>query len=376
MPTIFPSTQKQLDALLTQDRTLPIFYWPLATPPQQNPAYTPLRTMVPKGFQFKFRELLHAIGCKLVQLPITSENDAVSAAQFYLRILDLTRSDLGLVSNIEPDFKTNRTMELGTGMACLFVWKCWSVPWDQLAPIRGPGKRYDYRCVTPSGWRGIIEAKGATSKGTQKRQVNDGLKKKRAHHKRKERHDIELIVSTLIQERSNSSITVADPPFDAPSDTFGPHSEQYFRLRNWSKILAFSGAGDLAWTYYEKAGQFVYGRPPSLQRRRWGVTWRSAELRPPDTITVGTVKYVGTWFTSPLQRGRRNHDDISAVPSHGGPSLSVFQGVRGDLFERLAKGGADGGEPIRFRAQIAESTSGYQVSVFEDGSAMAVRMGR
>lgn len=361
-------TQSLLDATLDRARSLPVSLHAAAPPSSQNKVYAPVHDLVRTTFSFTLRELLHATGCKLASVPQREQDEAVRSAYLYLKILDHTRNDLGFARHIESDLLTNRSMELGIGLACLLVWKCWRIPWDQLAPIPGPGKRCDYRGVTASGLKAVFEAKGATRRSTQQRQIRHGLEKKAAHHARRQRFDIELVISLLIQKLSiGSAVVVADPPFDVPEDTFAPWSEKHFRLRHWAKLLAFAGATTLARDYRRIARNLVEPQlfPAHPKRSR----------RPQLALIYGSAgTYAGTWYdswVSPKDASARSRLQ-SLIPRE--PSVEVFQGLRVELLEALVEG-LDGGRYVAFESLTTDAEGAFRISQFEDGSAMAFRAG-
>ena len=62
-------------------------------------------------------------------------------------------------------------------MMCLIAERYFGIPWDQLGPLPGQGKRFDYRGITGQ-LQCIFEAKGTSHSANQNAQINSGLDKK------------------------------------------------------------------------------------------------------------------------------------------------------------------------------------------------------
>lgn len=75
------------------------------------------------------------------------------------------------------DFQGFYSEGLGVGFTCIIANRSLSIPWDQLEPIPGPNRRFDYRGNSPN-LRCIFESKGTKYRRNQHGQIEDGLKKK------------------------------------------------------------------------------------------------------------------------------------------------------------------------------------------------------
>lgn len=218
-------TQQQLDQLLNRRHTFPVEVDALGPLPA-TAAYSPLKNIEHRGFSFAAQTLLHAIGCKTTPLPRSQQDECLRSAHLFTHVLDLEQVPLCFIGKL-GDLQTNRSMELGIGMTCLFAHRHWAIPWDQLQPIPGRGLRFDYRGRgrlpdggTRAGKRrrvinAIFESKGTKYRASQSKQVIHGRKKKAAHHRRGDRFDVELIVSTHVGSSGQKPrILIADPPMD------------------------------------------------------------------------------------------------------------------------------------------------------------------
>jgi hypothetical protein len=265
---------------------------------------------------------------------------------------------------------------MGVGVVCLIASDHLGFPWDQLGPIPGRGKRFDYRARSRDR-SGILEAKGTQYRNNQESQIKDGLAKKAAHHAAGERYDFELIVSTHVGGRHNQPrILLADPPSDDLEWEFSPQGDNFYRLRHYVRALQFAGAPDLARLLYLESND-----PRQQELRRYDRAYQHTRT-PQARVRIGDDDYVGTFFKS-------------AVPEHGhryahlrerrvrrapiDPRLTLFQGLRASRFDTIRSGeveslelDADTAMPILY--SIARVDTGERASIFTDGTAFFVTL--
>lgn len=317
-------------------------------PIPQTPAYAPIQQITRTGFSFKFIKLLHAIGCKTASLPSSDRTECVRSAYLFTKLLRLTdQGNIYLKELHDPDLQTPRSQELGIGMLCLFAREHWKIPWDALEPIPGQGKRFDYRGQTKS-LKAIFEAKGTRHRKNQQKQIADGLSKKQAHRKRGEKHDIELIISTHIGgHRDRSRLLLADPEFPDDGFSFGPKSDDFFKLRHYARVFHFIGAPSLGFQLRQEA-DLIYrsARGPSFPFAD-ALMGRSFQRRPDTPLVLtehaaGGSLFLGTWYDSwrPSQEGTPQETDfINIKLQEFQPAIRVFQGVRADLVQDIERQG-------------------------------------
>jgi hypothetical protein len=112
-----------------------------------TPVFNTLQNAVTTGFSFRPIDLLHAIGSKTAALPSSMRDECIQSAAVFIYILEFDGTTLAFRSDLDSDLQTPRSQEIGIGMMCLIAGTCFSVPWDQLESIPGPGRRFDYRAV-------------------------------------------------------------------------------------------------------------------------------------------------------------------------------------------------------------------------------------
>ena len=375
MPAI---TQAQLDGLLDQTFSVPVRHFPGAAPNVAAQQYAALVQRLPNSvLSFAPRTLLHAIGTKAISISV-GRIEAVRVAHRYVHILALESGRLRFRDSKDSDNRTNESREVGIGVTCLLASRVWHFPWDQLEPIRGPGKRFDYRAEV-NGLTGIFEAKGSTYLSVQRDQVLSGLAKKAAHHKRNGPVDVELIVATRVGVGpSHPEIVIADPPFEVPEETFGPRGEKVYRYRHWTRVMRYIGAPRLAQAFYEDSSRIARGmelRPRRRPRRDYSL---------PDYVDAHGARYRGHWYRSsfPDIAGyeARRQTEREWVRSDFEHNIEVFQGLREDLLYDADDRGPEALAstlPTDSDWEPKESPqAGAPVSVFSDGTAFAVRIAR
>lgn len=243
-------SQDELDGYLDREYRLPVEISSDAPLPAGNKHYQPLRELARTGLRFTLRELLHAVGCKTAALPMSSEDQCLRVAYILLVALDLREPHLCFRADVESDFQAPRSQEVGVGVTCLIASKHLGVPWDQLGPIPGRGKRFDYRAKT-SALSCILEAKGTKYRDYQRAQIQHGIEKKELHRAAGESYDVELIVSTHVGGRSDRPrVLLADPLEENYEWAFSEQGDKFFRLRHYSRVMQFIGATEIARLLY------------------------------------------------------------------------------------------------------------------------------
>ena len=315
--------------------------------PQTLP-YAPIHQIGRTGFSFKFIKLLHAIGCKTASLPSSDRTECVRSAYLFTKLLRLANQDNIYLKDLhDSDLQTPRSQELGIGMLCLFAREYWKIPWDALEPIPGKGRRFDYRGKA-KGLKAIFEAKGTRHRKNQSKQIADGLSKKKAHHKRGEKYDVELIISTHIGGiRDRSRLLLADPEFPDDGFSFGPKADDFFRLRHYARVLHFAGAPSLGYQLRQEA-DLIYKSARGLPFPFADTLMvRSFPRRPdvPRTLsehTAGGSLFMGTWYDSwlpPREDDPQDADFINIKLQEFQPAIKVFQGIRAELVQGIEKQG-------------------------------------
>jgi len=368
-------TQTQLDSALDRHHTVSVEVSIEGPLPRGNNAYNSIRNIEQNGFTFTARELLHAIGCKTSTLPSSKKDECLRMASLYTQVLDLEGPHLRFQGDYGSDFQTTYSQIVGVGMMCLIAKHYFGIPWDQLGPIPGRGRRFDYR-GTNGGLRCIFESKGTSRKSTQGRQIEDGLRKKEAHHSRGDRFDVELIVSTCIEHNSGTPrIIIADPDKSSLKELYEMGDDRYYRLKHYSRVLQYLGLPESAYYLNRYAMEYLHGRK-SIYKRIMDEKRTTGFL---DSIRVTGDTFLGRWFNRwiPVESKRYKHmyDKIKKYPSiQEFARCSVFQGVRRDVYEACVA-------PEPFIEPLVEilETERYQrfdnsrVSVFTDGTIMAFR---
>jgi hypothetical protein len=388
-----PTSQQSPTARQSSDPAIPLAHTiklPVSTddrgPIPQTPPYLPIHQIGRTGFSFKFIQLLHAIGCKTASLPSREKAECVSSAYLFTKLLRLTPAgDIYSKELYDSDLQTPRSQELGIGMLCLFARHFWKIPWDALEPIPGKGKRFDYRGQTKN-LKAIFEAKGTRYRKSQPKQISDGLAKKKAHHKRGEHHDVELVISTHIGgPLDRSRILLADPEFPDDEFSFGPEANDFFRLRHYARVLHFVGAPSLGYQLrqeadliYKSARGLSFPQPDFRQALPLSIR-RLEEPLNLSEHTVGESSFLGTWYESwlpPEEEGsHRNADAINLKLQRLMPSLKVFQGIRSEIIQDINNKG-----PLSIlntatteEFDIIHKDDAFVSSIFTDGSVLSLQ---
>lgn len=368
-------TQQQLDAGLDRLHTAQVVISADGRLPQDNEAYDSLATLPQRGFSFTPRELIHAIGCKTAALPTSAKDECIKSAWLYSHILDLESPHLSFRGAYGSDLQTPRSQEVGIGMLCLIAERHFGIPWDQLGPLPGQGKRFDYRGTTPQ-LQCIFESKGTSHIRNQTSQIRSGLDKKAAHHTRGENFDVELIISSFIGHNNDPPcIVLADPDKSSFKDLYARGDNRYYRLKHYCRVLQYIGL--------PRSSYFLnlYAREYLDQRRSVNRTIfdEKAERGYLESITIKGDEFLGRWFHSWLPTQSKRHQRLYEKASklqldETSKSRSVFQGIRRDVYEAGLTS-----EPFSQPLLNRETTKKYRrldhsgVSVFPDGTVMAFR---
>lgn len=368
-------TQQQLDHALNRQHVIPVIISANGPLPQGNRAYDGARLLPQSGFSFTPRELLHAIGCKTAALPVSRTDECLKAAWLYTYILDLEGANLRFTGGYGSDLQTSRSQEVGIGMLCLIAERYFGIPWDQLGPLVGQGKRFDYRGST-SNLRCIFESKGTSYRTNQIHQIEDGLDKKQSHHDRGEYFDVELIISSCIpQDGSPPRILMADPDKSSLKESYDRGDDRYFRLKHYSRVLQFIGLPRSAYELNQLAKEHLEQKRSIYHT----ILSEKSELGHLQRVHVNGDDFLGRWFhdwvPEKSKRYRHLYEKSLEFPlMESTRRRSVFQGVRRDVYESGFQS-----EPFAMPlidAQTLEkykSTDEFGVSVFPDGTLMAFK---
>lgn len=369
------TTQAQLDAGLDRQHTIPVEISTDGPLPVGNHAYDGIRNLSQTGFTFTPRELIHAIGCKTASLPSSSVDECIKAAWLYTHIFDLESPHLAFQGTYGSDLQTARSQEIGIGMMCLISEKHLNIPWDQLGPLPGVGKRFDYRGAN-GGYEAILESKGTSHRGYQQTQIADGFDKKNAHHNREEQFDIELIVSSFIGHGGvQPRIILADPDKSSLRELYERGDKRFHRLRHYCRVLQFIGLPDSAFHLNKYARKYLESKE-SIYRRILDEKQERGYL---ESIFVEGDEFLGRWFDSWLPKESKRYikqyilEDSLKINLQKGKRF-VFQGLRRDVYESGLEF-----EPFMQALISAGNRQKYKrfqnkgVSVFPDGTIMILR---
>lgn len=363
-------TQEILDASLDREHIIPVQISEVAPLPLDNDAYDPVRHLQQSGLTITLRELLHAIGCKVANLPISEHDDCLRAGLLMAYTLDLENQTLRFKQGIESDVQTPLSQFIGIGITCLLAGKSFDVPWDQLGALPGPGFRFDYR-GNVNGFNGIFESKGTSYRGNQAGQINHGIQKKNAHHERGEHFDVELIISSFIGRNNDQPrIMIGDPNFDELAKIYDSTDNRFFRLRHYVRILQFLGFTKSAFQLNKYALSYLKGdrtirKTILLEKQTEGFL---------DIETFGNNRYFGRWFDTVLPQGSKRYKE----EKYGNKLLEkfgskirpkVFQGIREDFYHA-----GFGDDPFSHKLLSDEDIEqafkeiDLPVSIFSDGT--------
>jgi hypothetical protein len=219
----------------------------------------------------------------------------------------------------------------------------------------------------------IFEAKGSSSRQSQTSQIERGLDKKRAHHKRRQRFDLELIVSTCIARvgyrKDSSRIVLADPEFDDDDSAFGEGFDDFYRLRHYARAAMFSGAPITARRFALLAELAV---PALADQYRTEVALTlldgaaDREVNSLETFVLGDATYLGRWLSSTdrveVDMDSRERSRMRVVRERLGPN-DLFQGIDATLLSSLGKGPG-----ISLRPAVSGEEGPHSFSAFDDGT--------
>lgn len=362
------NNQIELDRLLDREHTIRVEVSPENPLPSHNVAYADLLPLAQTGFTFTPRKLLHAIGCKTAALPSNAHDECIKAALLYAYILDLEGDHLSFQGDFGSDLQTARSQEIGIGFTCLLAERFYGIPWDQLGPIPGQGKRFDYRGAA-NGRDCIFEAKGTSYLNNQSAQIEHGIEKKNAIHEAGERFDVELIVSAYIGRRNGAPrILLADPDKSSLKSIAERGNDRYYRLKHYCRVLQFIGLPQSAYRLNRYAQKYLDDRN-AIYQTIMDEKSREGLLTP---ITVNDSVFLGRWFRNWIPEGSKRYKKYSSVSTKSlsqefNTNIRVFQGVRRDIYQSLFTD-----EPLTHN--LLRNTQRYsryeesQVSVFPDGT--------
>lgn len=368
---------KSADLLQSISRTLDSLQGQIAIPcalhrkhpPPAHPAYEPARALAKNGLAFSGIQLLHAIGVKYSGMAGTPEEIAVK--RLYLADhIDFTGVQPRLARKPRGDFPSSLSHEIGVGFCCLAASAGWGVPWDQLMPIPGRGKRFDFRGKSGE-YRGIWEAKGSTVYETQLSQVRQSRDQKAEHRARGDRADIELIVATRVGEGTeNSCIMFADPPFDFDHRAFDPNYEHILRLRHFAKALLFAGAQNSAVQLHRMANQLDREQGEVLMTPQ-GVLSHSRYISGSKLSAQLETRRLGQdWYMGFTVDPAKTQLEFQVRQMAG---VSVFQGMRADVLDEIETNWKSALDlelpPLKLGAAAREGDTVY--SAFPDGTILA-----
>ncbi len=317
--------------------------------PNNNP-YPSLANLDVNGFSFTGKELLHAIGSKTASLPASKKDESIHAAYLYAHLLDFDGEYLGYKPNvnIDSDLQTNRSNEIGIGIGCLIANKLFNVEWDTLEPIKGRGKRFDYRATRPNQ-KYVYEFKGTKHRSKQNSQIESGISKKNDMHDRDESYDVELIVSAHLNfSNVEPRIILADPPFTGYKEEFSGQSELFYQLRHFSRIAQFIGDIPLSRALYQQSklllekentstdelddlGFRIYGNEAVVSEKNY------TSINEPYIIEINNQDYVGRWINSWIPKNKANERQIYSLPKISNQGhVEIFQGLTQNVYRTLA----------------------------------------
>ncbi|GHU56188.1 hypothetical protein FACS189442_4550 [Spirochaetia bacterium] len=359
-------TQAEFDAKLNEDFHIDVEIAAIAPLSPTNINYNCISDIQDTGFTFKPRELLHVMGCKLASLPYNETDKCINAAQLYSDILDFQTDDLCFVDrDFESDFLTNRSNELGVAFTCLFAQKYYNIPTDQLGQIKKTtGSRFDYR-GTNGTIECIFEAKGTTSKHTQKTQIESGIDKKIAHHLRDERFDVELIVSTNIRKHGGKpKMIIGDPDYSSLKKLFEKYNDRFFRLRHYSRLFQFIGMPNISYHLNKYALRYIN----SERKAYMNIFDKDTMLKNLNTINVSGERFYGNWFNEVYPEGSQRYIRYKNYKPMNS-EIKVFQGLREFEFMQLFYREPFTHELINKNGlKKFENYNNIDVSVMDDGS--------
>lgn len=368
-------TQAELDNSLDCVHNVSVVVSPAGQLPAANHAYDTIRQLEQTGFLFTPRELLHAIGCKTASLPVSEQDECLKSAWLYTHILDLQGPYLSFQGLYGSDLQTARSQEIGIGFMCLIAEKYFGIPWDQLGPLPGRGKRFDYH-GTNGTLNCIFESKGTSHSTNQSVQIDSGLEKKEAHHQRGEHFDVELIVSSFIGHGlTPPNILLADPDKGSLAELFERGDERYYRLKHYCRVLQFIGLPRSAYHLNRYALEYLAGRRwlyPTIMDEKHDEGFLEKVVIEGD-VFLG--RWFDTWLPKESKRYKRLYDKEKQIQSPVSVGKRyVFQGLRQDIYRAGLSH-----EPFLHDLLVKQDTAKYKyagnarVSVLADGTIMIFR---
>ena len=362
--------QQQLDAALDRLHTVQVQVSQDGPLPQSNQAYDSLSNLPKNGFSFTPREFIHAIGCKTAALPKSPQDECIKAAWLYTNILDLQGTYLSFRGEYGSDLQISRSQEIGIGMLCLIAERHFGIPWDQLGPLPGQSKRFDYRGETPQ-LKCIFESKGTSHRDNQTTQIRNGLAKKEAHHARSDHFNVELIISFCIEHGgAPPRILLADPDKSSFKELYDRGDERYFRLKHYCRVLQYVGLSRSSYYLNRYAQEYLDDRR-SVYRTIINEKESRGYL---ESVTINGDEFLGRWFDNWLPRRSARYSRLDNKFFESNERLSVFQGMRRDVYD-AGLAAKPFSQPLLDKSMMEKyrflDQSG--VSVFPDGTVMAFR---
>lgn len=369
---------KDMVSALTRPRVLKVQAHSSAAP-ATTPPFAPIHGFVSTGFPLTYAELMHAVGCKIANLPMSEKEECRKSAYYLAHLLCLGGAEIRFKSHPDSDMVTSISQTVGAGMVCLLAHKGWQIPFDRMEPIPGRGKRFDYRARTDL-YAFRFEAKGTRHSGNQAKQVTNGLKKKAVERASGVVVDVHLVVGTLISQRASlaSTMLVADPSKEIDPWVYSPEGDEYFRLRHHARVCNYAGLPGLGVKLKRMADEL------HKMRVEFAV-FGSRRYHEPDPLAgavpnirrvkIDGVHYLGrdvAWSTS---------EDLT--PQHPrnaafgpGPGFVLFQGVSEQVVASLLKSLSGGPMPSDSEGDARTIRSlpwpGGTATVFPDGSILGI----
>jgi hypothetical protein len=360
-------TKKERIELLNKKYKMDVDIYPGAPLSPKN-SYDVIRNLPGTGFNFRLKELLHAIGSKTAALPKYQIDEALRSAHLYLNILDLESDTLAYRVNIDPDLQIARSQEIGIGFTCLLANRYFKIPWSRLESIPGNQTRFDYRGQN-NGTNCIFEAKGTKNIGNQTTQLKNGLKKKKHFHKKNQFHDVELIISSFVGDQGTTPrLLIGDPDYIVPEYTFSDEARFFYQLRHYSRIFQFAGMSREAYYLYKYSQNYYkYGNVEGIF---WGYPpFFDREIQ---EYNFMNQRFWGTWSDSWLPKESNRYKNLNKYDysSDSKYNFRIFQGIRSDVTELLLLKPTGIRELVNLENEdIAENTD---VSIFSDGSIQVI----
>lgn len=385
-----PLSQQEIDSYLNKKYTVPMEIYEDAPIPQSNGFYSELLRATNNGFSFTARELLHTIGCKTAALPMSDTDSCLKSAYLYFHVLDFNAEQISFKPGRESDLQTNRSNEIGIGMACLIANRFFNINWDQFESIPvGRGERFDYRAPIGNGGKAIFEAKGTKYFHNQIPQISHGIRKKEAYHSRGEHFEVELIISTHIGIRGDEPrILIADPKFEKNDLAFSAESNKLYKYRHYARVLQYIGATNISREYYLTSQEIV----GQISQKRLGKTSyeifdeisyeERKQIEPKNqknNIFVNDTEFIGQWFDywiPPESKRYKKLLENKKLEFKEKYNIKIFQGIDKRIYDMLL---SDNLEEINLLTwnecrKYTKMKDGGGVSVFPDSTILAVKI--